>query len=105
MIQQSAKSDNGSATSGNGSAAFDKTSSKVSPSEKYRLRNRPIASKIDTGRSRRDDSRRSEKSFDQNVQLPVPVVGLKTSTNRRDKFVKFFDVFVHLFQVHSCCVF
>ena len=109
MTQQSARSDNGS-------AASDKTSSKVSPSEKYRLRSRPIASKTDTGKSRpiasKTDtersrpvaskidtgrSRHSEKTVDQNDQLPV--VEVKTPTNRRDNFVKFFDVFVHLFQV------
>jgi hypothetical protein len=86
--QQSGKSVGGSANS----IGSDKQSGRVPPSEKYRLRGRTVESKIDTGRSRR-----SEKSVSgRNPELPV--VEVKTS-NRKEKFVRFFDVFVHLFQV------
>jgi len=87
-LQQSGKSVSGSVNS----TGSDKQSGRVPPSEKYRLRGRTVESKIDTGRSRK-----SEKSVSgRNPELPI--VEVKTS-NRREKFVKFFDLFVHLFQV------
>ncbi len=53
-------------------------------------RDRTVRSKVDTGRSRKSESRIGENQ--------LPAVEVKT-LSRRDKFVKFFDLFVHLFQV------